>query len=377
MRLKGRTGAGMRIERIEVFKANLPLKRPFRIAIGETRVAETLYIRIHADDGLYGMGEANLFTPVVGETQATAFAAAKDLAELLVGTDPLDIERIVSDMRRFMPSNPTTRSAFDMALYDLAGKVAGLPLYALLGGPRRAITTDNTVGIDSPEAMVEQALEIKGRGFPAVKIKVGTAAEEDIERVERIRRAVGPKLPIRIDANQGWDRVSAVRALRGMTDLGIEYCEQPVPVWDFESMRHVRKRTSIPIMADESVFDERDAFKLASMNACDFLNIKLAKSGGIHVALKINAVAEAAGMRCMVGCMTESRLGLSAGAHLVSSRPNIAFADLDGADMLKDDPVIGGMVYEEGGRIGLPEEPGLGADIDPEYLESLESYAVV
>ena len=366
----------MRIERIEVFKANLPLKRPFRIAIGETCVAETLYIRVHTDNGSYGMGEANLFTPVVGETQATAFAAAKNLAELLVGTDPLDIERRVSDMRRFMLSNPTTRSAFDMALYDLAGKAAGLPLYALLGGARRVITTDNTVGIDTPEAMVEHALEIVNRGFPAVKIKVGTTAVEDIERVERIRRAVGPELPIRIDANQGWDRVSAVHALGGMEGLGLQYCEQPVPAWDFESMRYVRSRTSIPIMADESVFDERDAFKLASMNACDFLNIKLAKSGGLHVALKINAVAEGAGMRCMVGCMTESRLGLSAGAHLVSSRPNIAFADLDGADWLMDDPVIGGMVYEEGGRISLPEEPGLGADVDPDYLGSLESYAI-
>ena len=366
----------MRIERIQVFKANLPLKRPFRIAIGETRVAETLYMRVHTDDGLHGMGEANLFTPVVGETQATAYAAAEDLAKLLIGADPLDIERRVSDMRRFMPFNPTTRSAFDMALHDLVGKVAGLPLYALLGGPRRTITTDNTVGIDAPEAMVERALEIRDRGFPAVKIKVGTAAEEDIERVERIRRAVGPELPIRIDANQGWDRVSAVKALKGMESLGLQYCEQPVPVWDFESMRYVRSRTLIPIMADESVFDERDAFKLASMNACDFLNIKLAKSGGIHVALKIDAVAEAAGMRCMVGCMTESRLGLSAGAHLASSRPNIVFADLDGADMLEDDPVIGGMVYGQGGRISLPEEPGLGADIDPGYLESLESYTV-
>jgi L-alanine-DL-glutamate epimerase-like enolase superfamily enzyme len=141
-------------------------------------------------------------------------------------------------------------------------------------------------------------------------------------------------------------------------------------------MRHVRSRTSIPIMADESVFDEHDAFRLVSMDACDYLNIKLAKSGGIHVGLKINAVAEAAGMRCMVGCMTESRLGLSAGAHLVSARPNIAFADLDGADMLRDDPVVGGMVYEHGGRIALPEEPGLGADIDPAYLESLESFTV-
>jgi len=366
----------MIIDRVEVFAADLPLKRPFRIAIGQTTVAETIFVRIWADDGQYGMGEANLFTPIVGETQATALAAARDLARLVLGRDPLDLENRIAEMRRFMPFNPTTRSGFDMALYDLAGKAAGLPLYSLLGGARRTLETDNTVGIDTTEAMVDHAIEIVGRGFPAVKVKVGSTAEDDVERVTRIREAIGPAIPIRIDANQGWDRPSAIQALRAMEPLGVQYCEQPVAYWDVDSMRDICEKTSIPIMADESLFDEHDALKLVTMRACDFLNIKLAKSGGLHVALRINAIAEAGGFRCMVGCMTESRLGLTAGAHLVSARPNITFADLDGADMLREDPVIGGMVYESGGRISLPEEPGLGADIDPAYLGSLESYEV-
>jgi L-alanine-DL-glutamate epimerase-like enolase superfamily enzyme len=366
----------MKIIRVEVFKADLPLKRPFRIAIGETRVANTIYVRVHTDRGIYGMGEGNLFTPVVSETQATAVAASRDLAALLIGKDPLDVESRVAEMRRFMPYCPTARSAFDMALYDLLGKTAGLPLHAVLGGPRREIMTDNTVGIDTPKTMVGHALEVKDRGFPAVKVKVGTTPEEDVDRIRRIRAAIGPDLPIRIDANQGWDFVAAVKALKGMEELGIQFCEQPVPAWDHESMRAVRARTSIPIMADEAVFDEHDAIKLVAMRACDYLNIKLGKSSGIHTALKINAVAEAAGMRCMVGCFTESRLGLTAGAHLVSARHNIVFADLDGADMLSEDPVIGGMVYGEGGRIHLPEAPGLGADIDPAFLKKLESFSV-
>jgi len=366
----------MRIKRVELFKANLPMKYPFRIAIGEVTVADTLYVLIHTDEGLTGTGEANLFTPVVGETLATAFAAAVDLARLLIGTDPLNIEERVAAMRRFMPAQPTTRSAFDMALYDLAGKAADLPLYALLGGPRREITTDNTVGIDTTEAMVERAISFKARGFPAVKVKVGTTAEQDIDRIRRIREALGPETLIRIDANQGWDRVSAVRALRGMEPYNVQYCEQPVAAWDYASMKDVRDKTAIPIMADESVFDEHDAFTLAAMRACDLLNIKLAKSGGIHVGLKINAVGEAAGMRCMVGCMTESRLGLTASAHLASSRPNIVFADLDGADMLAADPILGGMIYGEGGRIRLPDGPGLGASVDPEYLATLESETI-
>ena len=111
---------------------------------------------------------------------------------------------------------------------------------------------------------------------------------------------------------------------------GIEYCEQPLARWDLDGFRHLRERVSIPIMADESVFDHHDAFKLTAGGCCDYLNIKLAKSGGIHMALKINAVAEASGSKCMLGCMMETRLGLTAAAHLASARPNIRYLDLDG-----------------------------------------------
>ncbi len=366
----------MKIVRIEVFKADLPLKRTFRIAIGEINVAKSVFIRIHTDNGIYGVGEGNPLTQITAETQATALAAAQDLGALLIGKDPLDIESRVREMREYMPHNPTSRSAFDMALYDLLGKAGDLPLYAVLGGARRVLLTDNTVGIDSTDEMVEHALEIKGRGFPAVKIKVGTTPEQDIERVRLIREAIGPHLLIRIDANQGWDRVGAIQALRGMEDLEIQYCEQPVSAWDYESMREVRLHSSIPIMADESVFNEFDALKLIRMNACDYLNIKLAKSSGIRVAIRINAVAEAAGLKCMVGCMNESRLGLAASAHFVSAHSNIVFADLDGADMLNIDPVQGGIIYGSGGQVILPETPGLGADLDQSFLSGLESFAI-
>jgi L-alanine-DL-glutamate epimerase-like enolase superfamily enzyme len=128
-------------------------------------------------------------------------------------------------------------------------------------------------------------------------------------------------------------------------------------------------------MADESLFDHHDAFRLASMGACDLFNIKLAKCGGIHTALKINAIAEGAGIQCMVGCMTETRLGVSASAHLVSARPNIVFADLDAAFNHADDPVIGGVRFD-GGKIILPDTPGHGADIDVGFLTKMESVSV-
>lgn len=366
----------MQITGVEVYKADISLKRPFRIALGVTEVARNVFVKISTDEAISGMGEGSPFTPIVGETQATCLAAARDLARLLIGKNPLEIENHLRELNSYLPHNTTIRSAFDMALYDLLGKAAGLPLYVVLGGGKRPIFTDNTVGIDTPDTMAERALEIKERGFPAVKVKLGTTPQEDIERTRRIREALGPKLPIRIDANQGWDCVSAICALKGMEDKGVQYCEQPVAIWDLESMRKVRSRTTIPIMADESLFDEHDAFKLIAIEACDYLNIKLSKSAGIHTALKINAVAEAAGVRCMLGCMSETRLGLTAAAHVVSARPNIQFADLDSADMLAVDPIVGGMTYGEGGRLILPDRPGLGADVDPAFLKGLESFMV-
>lgn len=366
----------MQITKVEIFKAHLPLKRPFRIAIGETTVADSVFVRIHTDQSIYGMGEANPFAPVVGETQGTALAAARDLARLILGTDPLDIESRVRQMCAFLPNNPTIRSAFDMALYDIAGKVANMPLYRLLGGQKRTLTTDNTVGIDDAKTMVGHALAYQKRGFAAIKIKLGTTVEADVERIKSLRDALGPDTQLRIDANQGWDRVAAGQALAALEQYDIQYCEQPVPAWDIEGMAIVSENTSIPVMADEALFDDHDAIKLMTRQACKHFNIKLAKSSGIFVGLKINAIAEAAGINCMVGCMTETRLGLSAAAHLVSARRNIIFADLDGADMLRDDPVTGGMVYGEGGQITLPDTPGHGADIEPEFLQSLEKFDV-
>lgn len=366
----------MKITRVEIFKADIPLVKPFRIALGQTVVANNIFVKIDTCGGLYGMGEASPFTPIVGETQASAFQVARDLAGLLIGRDPSDIEGAVRMFTGFMKHNKTVLSAFDMALYDILGKVAGLPVYTLLGGRKRTIFTDRTIGIDTPDKMVEEAMLYGKEGLPAIKVKLGTTVLEDVERIRRLREALGPGLALRIDANQGWDRVGASQALRAMEDKGIQYCEQPVAAWDFESMAKIACWTTIPIMADESLFDEHDAYKLIAGAACDCLNIKLAKSGGIHVALKINAIAESAGIWCMVGCMSETRLGLSAAAHLASARPNIRYTDLDSAHLLTLDPVIGGITYGECGAIQLPDLPGIGADIDPAFLSSLESFVV-
>jgi o-succinylbenzoate synthase len=364
-----------RITGIDIYQGTIPMVEPFRISLGLITEASYLFVRVRSGGGVDGWGEATPISQITGDTQSINAAAAADLAKLVLGEDALDIEGRVSDMGRFLAFNTSVRAAFDVALHDLAGKVAGLPLYALLGGSNRQLETDVTIGIGEPEKMAEKALELKRSGVPAIKVKLGTTADEDVRRIECIREAIGDELPLRVDANQGWDFPTAVNFLRRVASSGIEYCEQPIAHWNYDGFRRLREQTSTPIMADESVFDHHDAFKLTAGGCCDYLNIKLAKSGGIHTALRINAVAEAYGAKCMLGCMLETRLGLTAAAHLVSARPNICYVDLDSHLQLEEDPIIGGARWE-GGVISLPDEPGIGAEVEPAFLDRCERTTV-
>lgn len=360
-----------RITGVDIFRGTIPMIEPFTISLGVISEASYLFVRIKTNGGVDGWGETTPISQITGDSPGINAAAARDLAKLALGKDPLDIEGRVTEMARFLAFNTSVRAAFDMALYDVAGKAAGLPLYALLGGRSRRLQTDVTIGIGEPEKMAARAAELARAGVSAIKVKLGTTADEDVRRIESIREAIGPDLPLRIDANQGWDFPTAAVVLRRLESSGIEYCEQPIAHWDLDGFRRLRERVSIPIMADESVFDHHDAFKLTAGGCCDYLNIKLAKSGGIHTALKINAVAEACGARCMLGCMMETRLGLTAAAHVISARPNIRYVDLDGHLQLEEDPVIGGARWD-GSTITLPDGPGIGADIDAAFLERCE-----
>lgn len=365
-----------KIIKIDVFRLNISLKAPVSIAIGTIEEAKNILVKIYTSDGLHGTGEGAPFWMIVGETQATAYAAARDLARLLIGKNPLDIEGCLLALDRYLAANATVKSAFDMALYDLAAKYANMPLYQFLGGSKRRIVTDETIYLATPEAMAEDALKIKERGAEAIKVKLGTNAQTDIQRVEAIRRAIGDEIPIRTDANQGWDYVSAVKVLNATADWNVEYCEQPVKHWDYANLARVRQFVKIPICADESVFSPQDALKLTHLQAVDYFNIKFSKSGGIRNSLKINAIAEAAGVRCMIGCMSESRLGISANAHFASALTNVVFYDLDSPFEHADDPVLGGITYQNHYHVQIPDTPGHGADVDGAFLQKMEGFTV-
>lgn len=364
-------GAGrLKIKDIEIYYFDIPLTQPFKIAIGTVTAASDVLVRIITDSGLIGLGEASPFLPITGETQETNITAARHIRDMLLGKDPLAIESHLREMRPFMHTNPSIVAAFDMAFYDLLGKVTGLPLYRLLGGDRTNLESDITVDLDEPQIMAKRAKEFVDRGFRTIKVKVGQSPQLDEARLRAIRESIGEAPAIRIDANQGWTVPQAVEALRRLEKYRIEFCEQPVAAGDIDGMRLVREGSPIPIMADESLFLPADAIKLIKAGACDYFNIKVMKAAGLANSIRIADIAEAANIRCMLGCMVESRLALTAAAHVMAAKPNIVFADLDGFTSHTVDPIIGGMKLD-GGKITLPEAPGLGCDVDPAFLKKL------
>jgi L-alanine-DL-glutamate epimerase-like enolase superfamily enzyme len=272
--------------------------------------------------------------------------------------------------------NTTIKSAFDMALYDLGAKASGKPLYAFLGGKKKHLETDLTIGIDAPARMAETAIAYRDNGVRIIKIKLGKDWQEDVKRVQLIREAAGPEIILRIDANQGWTYASAVAALTAMEEYDIQFCEQPMRTWNDDQLPALKKASPIPLMADESVYDHHDALRLIREDACSYLNIKLSKSGGMLEAEKIHAAAASHNMRCMMGGMLESRLALTACAHFASAFNHIVYYDLDTCLLgHKADPVIGGIQFD-GCMITLPDAPGNGADADERFLEGCEKVVV-
>ena len=219
----------MNILRTDIYKFSIPM-HPFTIATGTMDYAQNTLIRIHTDAGYYGVGECSAFPMIVGETQATCFEMAKDFAACWKGRDALDIERRMQELHDLTAFNATIKSAFDMALHDLAAKAVGQPLYRFLGGTRKDLQTDLTIGIDTPEKMAQTAATFIANGVRIIKIKLGKNGPEDVQRVRRIRDAVGPDIILRIDANQGWDFDTARQTLQAMGPLNIQFCEQPMRI---------------------------------------------------------------------------------------------------------------------------------------------------
>jgi L-alanine-DL-glutamate epimerase-like enolase superfamily enzyme len=352
----------MKITAIEAGPVKLKLSEPYTIAYETIDTAENVFVRVETDGDFVGFGCAAPDKEVTGESAESVVAAIQDVVEpALRKSDPLRHAMLMERLRKPLDGQPSARAAVDMALYDILGKQARLPLWKLLGGFRDRIRTSVTIGILPTDETVDQARRWIGEGFSCLKIKGGLDVDNDIERIDEVRKAVGDKIELRFDANQGYSVEQSLEFVKRTAAARLELIEQPTAKGEPDLLGRVTAGVAIPVMADESLITLRDAFRLARRNLVDMVNIKLMKVGGIAEALQVNSVARSAGLEVMVGCMDESALAIAAGLHFALARPNVEYADLDGHFGLINDPARRAVLCRKG-YLFPTGRPGIGFD---------------
>ena len=351
----------MKITGFRLGLLHAPLRVPFRTALREVRSVEDIVVELYTADGAVGRGEAPPTAAVTGETLGSIEAALRGhICPALMKKEADGLEGLLTAISRSLAGNTSAKAAAEIAVWDLYAQQCGQPLYRLLGGGKNRLETDITISVNEPETMARDAACAVAGGYGTLKIKVGENPSLDLARLCAVRTAA-PEAVIRIDANQAWTPRQAVRLLEQMQARGldIELVEQPVAGKDLDGLQFVTAHSPVPVMADESVFSPQDAMTLLQRRAADYLNIKLMKCGGLANALRIISMAEACGVECMIGCMLEAKVSVTAAVHLACARGIITRVDLDGPALCSADPVCGGAEFC-GRHITLSDRPGLG-----------------
>ncbi len=350
----------MRISRVEAWSVEMGLEEPYTIAYETVTGVRNVFVRLETSTGLSGFGCAAPDLHITGETADGVLATFTGTVEpVLKGSDPLRPALRLETLKQAIGRQPSVLAAIDMALWDLVGRQASLPVWRLLGGYRDRMRTSMTIGIMPLAETVAQARRWVGGGFRILKLKGGTDVEGDIARVMAVREAVGAKIELRFDANQGYTVEQSLHFVRATRRAHLVVIEQPTPRGEPHLLGRVTSGAAIPVMADESLTTLRDAYRLVRRELVDMVNVKIMKVGGIGEALQINAVAKAANVQVMVGCLDEAALGIAAGLHFALARPNVIYADLDGHIGLTGDPSAAVITIKDG--VLFPsDKPGFG-----------------
>ncbi|MBL1214318.1 MAG: dipeptide epimerase [Ignavibacteriae bacterium] len=350
----------MKIKKVSAHPVEMKLTEPYTIAYETVSSTTNVFLVLETNEGIKGCGCAAPDIEVTGESAETVLSDCSEFIEpVLKGVDPARYIYHLEKLKTVLQNSPSALAMVDMALYDILGKIAGLPVYKLLGGFRTRMKTSITIGILPVKETVARAKGFIEDGFKVLKIKGGADVDEDIEKMIKVRKAVGEKIEIRFDANQGYSVYESLKFVEETRKVKIELLEQPTPKGESDLLGGVTNNVPIPVMADESLMNLRDAYRLARKNLIDTINIKLMKVGGINEAMQINSVAKAANLEVMVGCMDESALAISAGLHFALARPNVIYADLDGHLDLIGDPADGAVILKDG-VLYPTNKPGLG-----------------
>ncbi|MBW2305604.1 MAG: mandelate racemase/muconate lactonizing enzyme family protein [Deltaproteobacteria bacterium] len=376
----------MKITKIETKIVRIPVETPYVFSHGVLRAFSNVVVWVWTDDGIVGIGESS-FVPGGGVSEETPESTKPMidhyLAPEIIGEGPFDIELIHKKMDAVVPRNLIAKSGIDLALWDIMGKALDLPAYKLLGGEYKPkILATYTLSIDTPEKMAEQAEIRKSLGYLTLVVKIGHEPEYDIERLKLVREAVGPEVKIRLDANEAYRPDQAIKIIRRMEKYDPEFVEEPVKRWDIDGMARVARAVDTPISSDESNTTLESAKKIIEKEAADILNIKISKNGGLFRSKKIAALAESAGIPCIVGGANTYEIGRQACRHFATStaqaQMGLGSEGCAPASQSKIDDVTEKVVtYEdisrmEGYVVALPG-PGLGVELDG---EKIKKYAV-
>lgn len=364
----------MKIQHIEIFAIQLPLREPFVISYASWDHMPAVIVKLTTDTGTIGYGEAVADEHVTGESREGTFAVLKHtLAPAVIGLDPAEFERLHAVMDEAIYGVPAAKAAIDIACMDAVGKSIGVPAYQLLGGRYHdQFPITHVLSIGEPEAMADEATVRMEAGYRSFKMKVGTVPAEDVKRIQAVRERVGNDIAIRVDVNQGWKNSAAtLQAMKNLEACQLDWLEQPVLADDIDGLVEVKSKSATPLMADESLRGFTQMREIIAKRAADKVNIKLMKCGGMYPAMKLAHMAEMAGIDCQIGSMVESSIGSAAGFHVAFSQKTITSVELTGP--LKFSKDVGNLKYDVP-FIRLNEQPGLGIDIDEDTLEELTEY---
>ena len=355
---------------------SLPLAKPIHMAGSEVAVAQNVVVRIQTDAGLTGWGECASAPTFSGETQGSIAAAiAGYLAPALVGEDPMRREALRAVMDERLLGNPGAKAAVEIALFDVAGKALNTPLYELLGGrSRQSARIFWHLGNADPSADAREAAARAGDGFTFFKLKVGTTTvERDVEAALKVREALGSGCDLSADANQAWGVAEAVRFARGAEPAGLYFFEQPLPAADLAGMATVARACSVPLLADEGIFNAEDVLAHAREGAARIVSVKLLKAGGFTGALRAIHMAESLHLPLqLTGKVAESTIATAALVHLAAAVRHLQYGVGVTNHYLKED-LVAEPLRSVGGQVRPPDRPGLGIEVDEVRLRRFRS----